>query len=85
MITTTMSSRAFNQDTGGAKSAAAKGPVVITDRGKPSHVLMTYADYRALIGTEPSLADMIADPASEDIAFDPARLSDRVFRPADFD
>lgn len=46
--TTTMSSREFNQNTGGAKRAARTGPVIITDRGKPAYVLMTEADYRAL-------------------------------------
>ncbi|MCF9010316.1 type II toxin-antitoxin system Phd/YefM family antitoxin, partial [Pseudomonas carnis] len=38
MTITTISSREFNQDTSGAKKAARKGPVFITDRGKPAHV-----------------------------------------------
>lgn len=38
---TTVSSREFNQDVSGAKRAASKGPVVITDRGRPAHVLLT--------------------------------------------
>ena len=41
-----MTGRQFNQDTSGAKRAAADGPVFITDRGEPSHVLMTMEDYR---------------------------------------
>ncbi|EGH47880.1 prevent-host-death family protein, partial [Pseudomonas syringae pv. pisi str. 1704B] len=32
-MTTTLSSREFNQDTSGAKKAANEGPVFITDRG----------------------------------------------------
>ena len=44
----TMTSRDFNQDVGSAKRAAADGPVLITDRGKPSHVLISIDDYRAL-------------------------------------
>jgi hypothetical protein len=32
----------FNQDTSGAKKAAERGPVYITDRGRPAHVLLTY-------------------------------------------
>ena len=39
MPITTLSSRAFNQDASGAKKAANRGPVFITDRGKPAHVL----------------------------------------------
>jgi antitoxin (DNA-binding transcriptional repressor) of toxin-antitoxin stability system len=42
---TTMSSREFNRDVSAAKRAAEDGPVIITDRGKPSHVLMAYDDY----------------------------------------
>jgi hypothetical protein len=34
-----MTRRTSNQDTSGAKKAAESGPVVITDRGKPAHVL----------------------------------------------
>ncbi len=41
MLITTLSSRQFNQDTSGAKKAANRGPVFITDRGRPAHVLLT--------------------------------------------
>lgn len=59
----TMTSREFNQDTAGAKRAAADGPVVITDRGEPSHVLMTMAAYEALVRQHTqSLADALAGP-----------------------
>lgn len=40
-MTTTLSSREFNQDTSGAKKAANEGPVFITDRGRPAHVLLS--------------------------------------------
>jgi prevent-host-death family protein len=56
-----MSSREFNQDTSGAKKAAAHGPVYITDRGRPAHVLLTYADYERLIGAGQVL-DRLAEP-----------------------
>ncbi|MCF5799974.1 type II toxin-antitoxin system prevent-host-death family antitoxin, partial [Pseudomonas sp. PA-1-5A] len=46
MTITTISSREFNQDTSGAKKAARKGPVFITDRGKPAHVLLSIEDYQ---------------------------------------
>jgi PHD/YefM family antitoxin component YafN of YafNO toxin-antitoxin module len=42
MASTTMSAREFNQNAGGAKKAAREGPVFITDRGRPSHVLSSF-------------------------------------------
>lgn len=45
---TVMSSREFNQDTARAKRAAKHGPVFITDRGEPSHVLLTKEAYDRL-------------------------------------
>lgn len=61
-----MSSREFNQDTSRAKKAAAGGPVFITDRGKPAHVLLTFAAYQGLLGVD--LLDRLAEPAGvEDV------------------
>ena len=79
-----MSSREFNQDTSGAKKAAARGPVYITDRGKPSHVLLTYDDYERLLGGK-SIADLLGDPDGiEDVQFEPPR-SREVAQPSSFD
>lgn len=50
MPITTLTSREFNQDTARAKKAAAHGPVIVTDRGTPSHVLLSYERYLALSG-----------------------------------
>lgn len=47
-----LTSREFNHDTGGAKRAAEEGPVVITDRGRPTHVLLAYRDYEHLTMSE---------------------------------
>jgi prevent-host-death family protein len=85
MTTTTLSSREFNQDTGRAKKAAAKGPVIITDRGKPAHVLLTFNQYRELSGSSKNILELLALPGMEDIDFDPPRLGNDEFpRPADF-
>lgn len=65
MPITTLSSRAFNQDTSGAKKAARNGPVFITDRGRPAHVLMTIEDFNRLKGKFVSLADTLADNRPE--------------------
>ncbi len=43
------SAREFNQDTAGAKRAAEDGPVYVTDRGRPSHVLLSMAEYERLV------------------------------------
>jgi hypothetical protein len=75
--------REFNQDTGRAKKAAKKGPVFITDRGQPSHVLMTIEDYQKLTGAHGSITDMLAMPGAADIEFEPPRLRGPLSRPAD--
>lgn len=85
MSITTVSSREFNQDASGAKRAAADGPVFITDRGRPAHVLMTYEAYRALAGQERSLLDVVAQEEDDDIEFDPPRMGDDISRPVDFE
>jgi PHD/YefM family antitoxin component YafN of YafNO toxin-antitoxin module len=83
MPATTLSSRSFNQDTGGAKRAARNGPVFITDRGRPAHVLLTIEDYRKLAGAQPSIVDMLAMPGAAEIEFDPPRLHGPISRPPD--
>jgi Antitoxin Phd_YefM, type II toxin-antitoxin system len=80
---TTVSSRAFNQDSGRAKRAALAGPVFITDRGKPSHVLLSIADYRKLIRVPTSIVDMLAMPDMAGIDFTPPRLGEEPFPSAD--
>lgn len=70
---TTISSREFNQDTSGAKKATKKGPVFITDRGRPAHVLLTIEDYQKLTGGSVSIVDMLAMPGTEDIDLQPQR------------
>ena len=82
MPVTTLSSRDFNQDTGRAKKAAKNGPVFITDRGRPAHVLLTIEEYRELAGPRRNIADLLAMPGSEDIDFDPPRLGG-LWKPAD--
>lgn len=58
---TQLTSREFNQDTSGAKKAAENGPVYITDRGRPAHVLLTFDAYEELIGPHRAL-DLLAEP-----------------------
>lgn len=83
MSITTLSSRQFNQDAGGAKKAAKKGPVFITDRGRPAHVLLTIEDYMKITGGGGSIVDMLALPGVETIDFEPPRAG-MLHRPAKF-
>ena len=82
MGVTTINSRTFNQDASGAKRAAQDGPVFITDRGKPAHVLLTIEAYRRLTGPQKSILDLLADPGTADVSFEPGRLRD-LTRPVD--
>jgi prevent-host-death family protein len=83
-MATQMSSREFNQDTSGAKKAAEHGPVYITDRGRPAHVLLTYEAYEQLLGTQHVL-DRLGEPRGvEDIEFS-VPSSDELARPATFE
>lgn len=85
MTVTTLSSREFNQDASRAKKAASRGPVFITDRGRPAHVLMTIEDYHRLAGEAGDIVDRLAMADGEDIEFDPPRMADGALRPATFD
>lgn len=82
MAITTLSSREFNQDTSRAKKASSNGPVFITDRGKPAHVLLSIEDYQRLSGQRRNIVDALSMPGLTEIEFDPPRLRD-LARPAD--
>ena len=75
MAITTLSSREFYQDAGRAKRAAEEGPVIITDRGEPSLVVLKYEDYQRLSGSARTLFDLIGQTDPEaDFEFDPPKL-----------
>ena len=82
---TSMTSREFNQDTGGAKKEATRGPVFITDRGRPSHVLLSFVDYQQLTEGAPRLVDVLCEtPGVGDVDFEIPARRDRG-EPATFD
>ena len=83
MPVTTLSSRKFNQDTSGAKKAAKRGPVFITDRGRPAHVLLTVEEYRRLTGREMTLLEALAQKRSQEFEFEPPRIGGGILKPAD--
>jgi PHD/YefM family antitoxin component YafN of YafNO toxin-antitoxin module len=67
---TTLSDREFNQDISRAKHAAKQGPVFITDRGKPAHVLLSIEDYQQITSSHHKIADLLALPGIEDMQLD---------------
>lgn len=83
MTITTLSSREFNQAASEAKRAANDGPVFITDRGRPAHVLMSMALYQRLTGSRQKIADLLAMPGIEDVDLEIPRMPD-LAQPADF-
>lgn len=70
MPITTLSSRQFNQDSSRAKKAAADGPVIITDRGQPAHVLLTFEAYKKITRVNSKIADLLAMPGLDEMALD---------------
>lgn len=73
MATISLTSRELNHDVGRAKKAAEAGPVIIIDRGRPSHVLMTYGEFERLTGKSHNLVDALSMAGLSDIDFDPSR------------
>jgi len=84
MTITTLSSRELNQDVTKAKKAAKSGPVFITDRGKPAHVLLSIEEYQQLVGKKQSLVDALSMPGIADIEIEFPRWRE-LPRSADFE
>ena len=83
MPITTISSRELNQNVTRAKKATKSGPVFITDRGKPVHVLLSIDEYQRLTKQHRNIADSLAMPGVADIEFEPQCMTVGT-RPADF-
>ena len=91
-MTITLTSREFNRNPSAAKRAAAEGPVIITDRGRPRFVLVEYEQYEAAgkaaaegaAAPKRTLFDVLGHPESADIDFEPPKMNLRL-KPVDFD
>jgi prevent-host-death family protein len=70
---TTLTSRELNQDLSRAKREAKKGPVFITDRGKPAHVLLSIEEYERLTKPRRTLLEALYMPGMEDIELEVER------------
>jgi len=85
MTISTFTSREFNQDVSKIKKATTHGPVFITDRGHPAHVLLSIEDYLELTKTKETIVDLLAMPDSTDIDFEAPKITGTVFREEEFD
>jgi len=74
MSITSITGRDLNQDLARAKRASRAGPVYITDRGRPVHVLLSYNDYRKLAGGGRKLTDALSMRGLADLDLDTAKL-----------
>ena len=86
MTITTITSREFNQRASAVRRETSKGPVFITDRGKPAQVLLSIEEYNKLTGNEMTALAAIAQPGGPeyDFEFEPPRLNIKI-RPAELD
>ncbi|MES2988306.1 MAG: type II toxin-antitoxin system Phd/YefM family antitoxin [Pseudomonadota bacterium] len=66
-------SREFNQDVSSAKRFARAEPVFVTDRGKPTHVLLSIDAFRQLTGHTETMVDLLAMPDAVEMDLDAAR------------
>lgn len=86
---TIMTSREFNQHLSQAQKAAQIAPVIITNRGEPAYVLMTYAHYQQQEQSKPFRSALEAltpsDPDLADIEFELQPRSRGQRRPVEFD
>jgi len=62
-----IASREFNRDVSQAKRLARDEPVLITDRGEPTHVLMSIAEFRRLSGQGESILELLAMPEAVEL------------------
>lgn len=85
MTISTFSSREFNQDVSKIKKATAQGPVFITDRGHPAHVLLSIDDYLELTKTKETIVDLLAMPDSAEIEFEAPKIKGKIYRIEEFE
>ncbi|WP_081496500.1 type II toxin-antitoxin system Phd/YefM family antitoxin [Herbaspirillum sp. YR522] len=83
MAITSLHAQDFAQDVQKAIAATENGPVFITDRGIPSHVLLSYLEYQRLLALKRSIASNLAMPGNADVEFEVPRAN-ICLRPADF-
>jgi hypothetical protein len=82
---TTIPAREFARDLAGAKRATHRGPVLITDRGRPAYALLRIDDYYRLADDHPRVRSLLGVmqslPGTEGIEWEPERLSGTIKAP----
>ena len=68
-------SREFNQDVSAGKKAAQDGPVAVTDRGRPAHVLLSIDGDQQPAKHRRNIADALAMPGDVHFEFEAPRYS----------
>lgn len=79
----TFSSRKFNQDPTSVKRAASKAPVLITERGRVSHVLLSVEMYEELTGRKQSIVELLSMP--DESSFEISKLDASSIQAAELD
>lgn len=79
----TVTSREFNHDIARAKREAKKGPVIITDRGEPAHVLLSVEQYQSLTGSEKTILELLEMEGVADVEIDLPRIDDLLCKPVE--
>ncbi|MDC7746055.1 type II toxin-antitoxin system Phd/YefM family antitoxin [Rhizobium binxianense] len=69
-----MTSACFNQNPSKAKREASERPLVITDHGEATYVLVSYAEFQANWKAPKTLFEALRDPQADEKEFEPARL-----------
>lgn len=80
----TVSSREFNQSVSLIKKDSDNGPIFITDRGKPSYVLLSITDYNNLIGKKEDIVSLLGMKEVGNIDFEVPKKNSNFYHPEEF-
>ena len=81
---TTMTSSEFSRDVDRARRAARLGPVFVTDRGQPAHVLLTIDEYQRITEGGQTIGALLGRPEVAELAFEPSQLGN-LTKPVEWD
>lgn len=80
MATTTVSIEELERDASRVRKASERGPVFITEHGRPANVLLTIEEYRKLSGEQEEVVEPVATPGDHEIKFDRSRMTIEEYR-----
>jgi PHD/YefM family antitoxin component YafN of YafNO toxin-antitoxin module len=88
VATTTISDLKFSENAIEAARASESGPVFITEHGIPSHVLLSFSEYRKMAQDDKNILELLSMPEGVDICeeFDAVLERPKEFhKPVEFD